>query len=150
MPSTAACSLLHSFAGGASSLSWHLPHSLPGHCSNHYGYLQGVQRAIQSLPHCESLACPAALPCSTQSANIVGCGLQLRIHASSAIHAASGVSKVNSFMLYGTAFPPALHHVDSFGCHVQFWSALYAHFSHLQQMGRHGVAVSMPSLATVG
>ncbi|KAL3153887.1 hypothetical protein ABBQ32_013456 [Trebouxia sp. C0010 RCD-2024] len=31
-----------------------------------------------------------------------------------------------------------------------FWSALYAHFSHLQQMGRHGVAVSLPSLATVG
>ena len=40
-------------------------------------------------------------------------------------------------------------HLTSSG-YVQFWSALYAHFSHLQQMGKHGVAVSMPSLATVG
>ena len=39
--------------------------------------------------------------------------------------------------------------LTSSGC-VQFWSALYAHFSHLQQMGKQGVAVSMPSLATVG
>ena len=45
-------------AGGASSVSWHLPHSLPCHCPYCDGHLQGVQCAIQDLPNSKSV--PAA------------------------------------------------------------------------------------------
>lgn len=81
-------------AGGASSFPWHLSHSLPSHCPNRDGHLQGVQRAIQSLPHCESLialllyhACQCANASWSKHAY---CAVQLGIDTSVAAHAACG------------------------------------------------------------